>query len=154
MDYSGLAHLDVNSQSQGRNPVRNRTRANVIMHVTAFGVITAAGFILGGAKGAATVAVWWAVVLIVRRRLLANNAQAGTGPETRSQSLTYEHIEDVNDCLEDIARRRNWDLDKRFDIARMACENRTTTFDELERRYDRGVRSEFSRRRQDTSQQP
>jgi len=36
----------------------------------------------------------------------------------------------------------------------MACENRTTTFDELVRRYDRGFKSASDKIRQDASEGP
>jgi len=109
---------------------------------------------LAGVSGAATVVVWWAAALFVGKWLRTNKVQAPAGPAERPQASEYADIEDVNDILEDPAQRRNWDLDKRFDIARMACENRTTTFDELERRYDRGVRSAFARLGQDIPKEP
>jgi len=126
----------------------------MILHAAAFIAIATAGFLIGGVWGAATVFVWWAAALIVGKRLRTNNVQAPAGPAERPQASEYADIEDVNDVLEDLAQRRNWDLDKRFDIARMACENRTTTFDELERRYDRGVRSAFARLRQGIPKEP
>jgi hypothetical protein len=154
MDHPQLARIDMNLQPQVRNPARKRTTIKVAMRGAAFIAIIAAGFLLGGAAGAATVVLCWIAALIVRWRLWAINARNLAEPVAEPRLSPYANIEDVNDILEDIARRRNWDLDKRWDIARMACENRTTTFDELERRYDRGVRSEFSRRQQDSTQHP
>ena len=151
MAFPGFAQIDMNVRREFRNPARDRARAKVIMHGAALIAIATAGFLIGGVSGAATVVVWWVAALIVGRRLRTSNAQA---PAEQHQTSEYADIEDVNDVLEDIAQRRNWDLDKRFDIARMACENRTTTFDELERRYDRGARSVFSRLRQDTPKEP
>jgi len=116
--------------------------------------LATAGFLIGGVWGAATVVVWWAAALIVGKRLRTNNVQAPAKPAERPQVSVYADIEDVNDILEALAHRRNWDLDKRFDIARMACENRATNFDELERRYDRGVRSVFARLWQDIPKEP
>jgi hypothetical protein len=153
MAYQELAPIDMNIHTEARNASRDRNRRKMMMHIAAFIVVMAAGFTVGGASVAATVAVWWAVVLIVRRRFWNIRSQAVTGPELRPQPMTYEKFEDVNDLLEDIAQRRNWELEKRFDIARLACENQTTTFDELERRYDQGIRSAYSMRRKDASKE-
>ena len=154
MDYSELAQIDMNDYRGVRNPARGRVRAKMTLHAAAFIAIATAGFLIGGVWGAATVVVWWAAALIVGKRLRTNNVQAPAGPAERPQASEYADIEDVNDILEDLAHRRNWDLDKRFDIARMVCENRTTNFDELERRYDRGVRSAFARLRQGIPKEP
>ena len=154
MDYPELAQTDMNSFREVRNPARGRAKAKMILHAAAFIAIAIAGSLIGGVSGAATVVVWWAAALIVGRRLRTTSAQAQSEPAEQPHASEYADIEDVNDILEDVAQRRNWDLDKRFDIARMACESRTTTFDELERRYDRGVRSAFSRLRQDISEEP
>jgi len=96
----------------------------------------------------------WTVVLIAWWRLRARNAQPLPGPAEQPQPSVYADIEDVIDRLDDLARERNWDLGKRFDVARMACENRTMTFDELERRYDRGFKSAPDKIRQDASEGP
>ena len=154
MDYPELAQIDMNDYREVRNPAHGRSRAKMILHAAAFIAIATAGFLIGGVWGAATVVVWWAAALIVGKRLRTNNVQAPAGPAERPQASEYADIEDVNDILEDLAQRRNWDLDKRFDIARMACENRTTNFDELERRYDRGVRSVFARLRKGIPKEP
>jgi len=151
MDYPELAKIEMNDYRKVRNSARDQAREKVIMHAAAFIAIATAGFLIGGVSGAATVVVWWAAVLIVGRRLRTTGAQASAGPAEQPQASEYADIEDVNDILEDLAQKRNWDLDKRFDVARMACENRTTTFDELEHRYDRGIRSAFARLQQDIS---
>jgi hypothetical protein len=153
MVYRELAQIDMSFHPKVRNPSRDRIRKKVMLHTTAIITITIAGFLVGGASIAAAFAVSWAAVLIVRWRIGSMRSKPLTVDEERRQSTTYANFEDVNDCLEEIAQRRNWDLDKRFDIARLACENRTTTFDELERRYDRGARSAFSRLKQDTSRE-
>jgi hypothetical protein len=154
MDYPELAQIDMDDYREVRNPACGRARAKMILHAAAFIAIATVGVLIGGVLGAATVVVWWTAALIVGKRLWTNNVQAPAGPAERPQASEYADIEDVNDILEDLAQRRNWDLDKRFDIARMACENRTTTFDELERRYDRGVRSVFARLRQGIPKEP
>lgn len=124
------------------------------MHVAAIFATSTAGFLVGGESGAAAVVVAWTVVLIARWRLRARNAQALLPPAEQPQPSAYVDLEDVIDRLDDLARQRNWDLGKRFEIAQMACENRTMTFDELERRYDRGLRSAPGRSRQDDSEGP
>jgi hypothetical protein len=154
MGYQEVARNDMNCQPKYRNPLRKRISKKLMMHAIAIVAITIAGFLVGGASIAATFAVWWAAVLIVSWRIGSMRSQAPTADKERRQSSTYVNFEDVNDCLEDLAQRRNWNLDKRFDIARLVCENHTTTFDELERRYDRGVRSAFSRLQQDESKEP
>jgi len=146
MPYPELAPINMNDYRDIRNSARGRTRAKVILHAAAFIAAATAGFLISGVSGAATVVVWWAAALILGRRLRKTSVQQV--PAEQPQASEYADIEDVNDILEDLAQRRNWDLEKRFDIARMACENRTTTFDELERRYDHGFRSLFARARQ------
>src|SRR5688572_8061040 len=89
---------------------------------------------------------WW--------RLRARNAQDLPEPAEQPQPSVYADIEDVIDRLDDLARERNWDLAKRFAIACMACENRKLTFDELERRYDRGLRPAREKTRQNTPESP
>ena len=124
------------------------------MHAAALVATGTAGFLVGGAEGAAAGVLAWTVVLIAWWRLRARNAQPLPGPAEQPQPSVYADIEDVIDRLDDLARERNWDLGKRFDVARMACENRTMTFDELERRYDRGLRSALDKIRQDASEGP
>ena len=114
----------------------------------------AAGFFLGGAEGAAASVLAWTAVLIGYWWLRARKAQALPGPTAPPQPSAYADIEDVIDRLDDRARERNWSLGKRFEIARMACENRTMSIDELERRYDRGIRSAPDKTRQDSSEGP
>jgi hypothetical protein len=113
-----------------------------------------AGFLVGGELGAAAVVVAWAAVMITRWRLRARSTQAAPGPATLPQASAYADMEDVMDRLDDVARERNWDLGKRFEIARMACENRTLTFDELERCYERGLRSAPDKFQRDASEGP
>ena len=109
----------------------------MITHAAALLAAGTVGFLVGGAAGAAAgVVVWTAVVLIAWWLLRARNAKALPGPVEPPQPSIYADIDDVIERLDDLARERNWGLGKHFAIARMACENRTMTFDELERRYD------------------
>src|SRR5258706_4436760 len=124
------------------------------MHAAALVATGTVGFLVGGASGAMAAVVGWTAVLIACWRLRAHNAQVGPEPAEQTQPSAYADIEDVIDSLDDLARERNWDLAKRLDIARMACENRTMTYDELERRYDRGLRSAPDKIRQDASEGP
>jgi len=106
-----------------------------------------AGFVAGGTAGAVAGAVlctvawltWW------RRRTRLSPVIS----EPAEPPSVYADVEDVIDQLDDLARERGWDLPKRLEIARMACENRATPFDELERRYDRGLRSAIDNSRKD-----
>ena len=123
------------------------------MHAAALVATGTAGFLVGGAAGAAAGVLAWTVLLIAWWRLRARNTQALLGP-AEPQASVYADIEDVIDRLDDLARERNWDLGKRFVIARLACENRTTSIDELERRYDRGLRSAPEKTRQNTPESP
>ncbi|MFN0038857.1 MAG: hypothetical protein ACKVP2_05050 [Burkholderiales bacterium] len=110
------------------------------MHASAFVATGTAGFLAGGTTGAVAGVLAWTVLLIARWRLRERDTKALPGP-SKPQASAYAEIEDVIDRLDDIARERNWDLGKRFVIARMACENRTMSIDELERRYDQGLGS-------------
>ena len=124
------------------------------MHAAALVATGTAGFLLGGAAGAAAGVLAWTVVLISWWRLRARNAQNLPGPAEYPQRSPYADFDEVIESLEDFARERNWDLGKLFAIARMACENRTMTFDELERRYDQGLRSAPDKIRQNTPESP
>ena len=124
------------------------------MHVAAFVATSSVGFLVGGTAGAAAVVLAWTAVLIAWWWLRARNAQALLPPAEQPQPSAYVDLEEVIDRLDDLAQERNWDLAKRFEIAQMACENRTMTFDELERLYDRGLRSAPDRSRQVDSEGP
>jgi hypothetical protein len=126
----------------------------IIVHAAALIAVGTVGFLAGGVSGVVAVVVGWTVALIALWRIQARIGRSPPEPAERRQPSAYADIEDVIDRLDDLARERNWDLGKRFDIARMACENRTTAFDELERRYDRGLRSAFDRLRPGASEGP
>jgi len=131
----------------------------VILQAAALVATCAAGFLIGGVAGATAGVVAWATVLLAWWRIRTRNAQALPEPAEQPQptfyaDIIYADIDDVIERLDDLARERNWDLGKHFAIARMACENRTMTFDELERRYDRGFKSAPDKIRQDASEGP
>jgi hypothetical protein len=142
---------DANPQAKFRHPAHDRIQGKVNIQVASFVAVGTAGFLVGGAPGATAAVVVWTAVLIACWRL---RAQALPGPAEQPQPSAYSDIEDVIDRLDDLARERNWDLAKRLDIARLACENRTMTFDELGDLYDRGLRSAPGRIRQDASAGP
>lgn len=112
------------------------------------------GYFVGGAIGVTAVVTGWAATLIVLRRLKGHGEQRNREPVDGPQTSIYANIDDVIDRLDELALERDWDLGKRFEIALMACENPSTTFDELERRYDRGTRSAFDRLQRGTSVGP
>lgn len=124
------------------------------MHAAALVATGTAGFLVGGAAGAAAGVLAWTAVLIAWWRLRARYVQVLPGPAGQPQPSTYADIDDVIERLDDLARERNWGLGKHFAIARMACENPTTTFDELGRGYDRGLRPAPDKIRQDASEGP
>jgi hypothetical protein len=89
-----------------------------------------AGFLIGGTWTAFALMVSWSAIVTACWRLALRKVQA------RPQSG-----EKPSRSLGDIAGERGWDIEKRLEIAGMACEHRDMTFDELEKLYDRGVRS-------------
>lgn len=126
----------------------------VIAHAATLIAIGSAGFLAGGAEGAVAAVVAWTAVLIGCRRLRTRNAKSLPGSAEQPRSTAPADIYDVIDRLDNLARARNWDLAKRFDIARMACENRNMTIDELERLYDQRLSSALDKIRQDTAERP
>lgn len=126
----------------------------MIVTAAAFVASGTAGYLVGGASGVAAVVVAWPAVVFVWRRLQARKTRALPRSPEQAHSSDCVDIEDVIDRLDDLARERGWDLRKRFEIARMASENRTTPFDELERRYDLGLGSALHKTRQDGEEGP
>lgn len=101
------------------------------------------GYLLGDASGTVVAVLAASVVLLAWRRLRPGLGLWRPTPAERFQASVYADIEDIIDSLDDLARERGWDFPKRLAIARFACENRTTTFEELEYRYERGERPVF-----------
>ena len=102
-----------------------------------------AGYLLGDASGAVVAVLSASIVLLTWRRVRPVVARWWPTPAEQSRSSIYADIEDVIDSLDDLARERGWDFPKRLAIARFACENRSTTFEELDQRYERGERPVF-----------
>jgi len=125
----------------------------MMIHLATLVAFAMMGFFVGGVLGAAAIVVPWVLVLAAFRWLQGHRSDATPGHTRQPRPSVYADIEEVISRLEDIAQDRNWDIGKRFEIARMACENPTTTFDELERRYDQGLKSALHQSRQVTSQQ-
>ena len=119
-----------------------------------FLVVGAAGFLIGGVAGAAA-GVLACTVFLIAWWLWTRNAHALSEPVGQPRPSACKDFDEIVERLNDLAHERKWDLGKHYAIAHMACENRTMTFDELERRYDRGVRSERIRQIQhDFSEAP
>ncbi len=113
----------------------------------------AAGFLAGGAEGAAA-GVAACTAVLIGCRWFRVQTQVLPGPAEQPEHSIYADFDDIVERLDDLARARDWDIDKHFAIARMACSNRTMTFDELERRYDRGLTSVPDASRQDAPEGP
>jgi hypothetical protein len=115
--------------------------------------IGAVGFLAGGAGGAAA-GVAACTAMLIGCRWFRAQTQVLPGPAEQPEHSIYADFDDIVERLDDLAQERNWNIDKQFAIARMACANRTMTFDELERRYDRGLTSVPDTSRQDAPEGP
>ena len=113
----------------------------MIMRVITLVGCAAAGYLLGGIWGATGLLLLWAAVLLLFKQYGVDSARDPEQPEVAARPSALADIDAVNDTLEDIARDRGWDLDKRLAIARMACENPSVPVDNLEDLYERGLRS-------------
>lgn len=113
----------------------------MILHALGLAVSGIAGYLLADGSGAAMAVLSWPAVVYAWRRARAVLASPATALDALPPSV-YADIEDVIDCLDDLARERGWDLPKRLAIARLACEHRSIAFEELERRYDAQVQAE------------
>lgn len=100
-----------------------------------------AGYLLGGLWGAAGLVILWASVLLVCRQYGMDGTANVSQPEVMTGTLDVANFEAMVDSLEEVARNREWTLDKRLEIARLACENPSMPVDELEDFYDRGLRA-------------
>ena len=111
----------------------------MIIHAAFLIATGAVGLVMGGAAGAAAGVGAYAVGLITWC-LVTINAEVLPEPVEPPQFSAYEEIEDDFDSLEQLAQERSWHPDKRLAIARMAHEYPIMTIDELERRYEDGVK--------------
>lgn len=113
------------------------------MIVYAAGLIAmgAAGFFIGGTWTAIALVVSWSTIFTACWRSRLHKAQARPQSEQKPSPELYAGIDGIFESLGDIARERGWDIEKRLEIAGMACEHRDMPFEELEKLYDRGVRS-------------
>lgn len=124
------------------------------IHLALIAAIGIIGFLAGGALGAAALVMPWAAVVIVCGGLKLRRMRIRSGIGNWPLPDVYLDVEEINDGLDDLARQRGWDFDKRMEIAFMACENRAATIDELERHYDSGLRSAFVDMRQEALERP
>ena len=99
--------------------------------------------LVGYASGKVVLIIGVLLVLIALWRVRVRASQTLLQPSANAHYQTYAHIDEILDRLEDLSQQRNWDIDKRFEVARMACENPAATIDELERLFDEGHRSSF-----------
>ncbi len=100
-----------------------------------------AGYLLGGLWGATGLVVLWASVLLVCKQYGVDSAANTSQPEVTAGTSDVANFDAMVDSLEDVARNRNWTLDKRLEIARLACDYPSVPVDELEDFFDRGLRS-------------
>lgn len=100
-----------------------------------------AGFLIGGTWTAFALMVSWSAIVTACWRLALRKVQARPQSGEKPSRKLYAGIDEIFESLGDIAGERGWDIEKRLEIAGMACEHRDMTFDELEKLYDRGVRS-------------
>ena len=124
------------------------------MHAIVLAAFCVVGFLVGGVLGAAAILLPWALVTVITWHLRGHKADLPREVVTSSRPSVYADIEEIIGRLDAIAQDRGWDIGKRFEIARMACENRAATFDELERRYDKGIRSALYKERKGGSGDP
>ena len=113
----------------------------MIMRVITLMGCAIAGYLAGGIWGAVGLLLLWAGVLLACRQFGGRGTQNAEQPEVAAKTSVFANIDAVNDTLEDIARDRGWDLDKRLEVARLACEYPSVSVDELEDLYERGLRA-------------
>jgi len=113
----------------------------MIVQVVTLFICAAVGFAFGGPWGAAGLLLLWAGVLFASGLLRGRREPPSADGAEQGQASVYANIDAVNDRLEDVARERRWSLEKRFEIARIACENPSVPFGKLETLYDRGFRA-------------
>ena len=130
----------------------------MMIHRTSPNTFDTAGFPVGGRPGVTATMTPWAQLMVAYGRFRARRQMHKFHtPETNAklpQHAAYANITDVVDRLESIAKQGNWNLEKRLEIARMACEKPAVTFEQLEYGYDRGFRSVLDKARQNVPEHP
>ena len=121
-----------------RHATHESVSEKVVVYAAALITTATAGFFVGSAAGWVAGAGAWAIVLIAWWVFGARSAPVLPRPVPAQFSAAY--IEEIIFRLDDIARARNWDIDKRFGIACMVSEYHNMTIDELERRYEENAR--------------
>ena len=100
-----------------------------------------AGFFIGGTWTAVALSISWSALATAFWRSRIRKRQAQTQSEQMPPPMLYGAIDEIFEALGAIARERGWDIDKRLEIARLACERSELTLDDLEKLYDQGGRS-------------
>ena len=113
-------------------------------------IFAGVGFAAGGFLGASALLGLWGAVLFASRYLGTRDDPAPERTPANDAKNPYANIDAVNDRLEEVARDRHWSLEKRLEIARIACENPSVPFEELESLYDRGYRAAPEAEEEDT----
>jgi len=124
------------------------------MHKISLATFDTARFLIGGRPDAASAMSPSARLKVAYKRFHARTFHTLAASTKRPQQPVYADITNVIDRLEGIAKQGNWDLAKRLEVARMACENPTITFEQLDCSYDRGHRSVQDKARQNTPERP
>ncbi|KPK35791.1 MAG: hypothetical protein AMJ66_00040 [Betaproteobacteria bacterium SG8_40] len=112
----------------------------MIMQVITLMGCAVAGYAFGGVWGAAGLLLLWAGVLLVCDRFGMGSATSVSQPEVAAGKSDSADVEAMVDSLEEVARERKWSLEKRLEIARMACESPSVPIEKVEDLYDRGLR--------------
>ncbi len=99
------------------------------------------GYLFGGIWGTAGLVLLWAGVLLANKNFRASGTLDLPQTDGPDGEQVDANIDAMVDSLEEVARERRWSLDKRLQIARMACENPSVSIDKAEDFYDRGFRA-------------
>ncbi|UCH46431.1 MAG: hypothetical protein JSU95_09855 [Betaproteobacteria bacterium] len=125
----------------------------MIVYIAGLITMGAAGFFIGGAWTSFALVISWSAFAASYWQFQTRKAQARRQSHFTSPAQ-YAGINEIFDSLGDIAREREWDIEKRLEIAGLACEHRNMTFDELEQLYDRGIRSSLGKNRRTFPESP
>jgi cytochrome c-type biogenesis protein CcmH/NrfG len=111
------------------------------LRLAAIAAAGGAGFAVAGAIGALVVGAALLALSLAwpRLRMCKTAIPRAAAPPTGCAS--EEHLQEVVDSLDDVARARGWDIEKLYAIARMSCRDGSASIEELECRYQAGDRT-------------